>query len=163
MAWNGSGGFSRRAVNQSGPETWKNVEAAGRKIRTDDHDTHDEDLAQGIENCITRDGQNSPSANLPMNSKKHTSVADASNDDEYAAWGQVKSRTSGTVRSKDFGDAEGEIPLLQSGGLFSIDRIPNIPVAKLPDNSLLFWVGTRAEYAALTNPDQTQTLYFLSD
>ena len=101
MGWNGSGVFTRESINQSGPETWKNSKAGGRKIRTDDHDHHDEDIAQGLENCVTRDGQNSPSANLPMNDKRHTNVANAANDDEYSAWGQTKTRISTDVSAAE--------------------------------------------------------------
>ena len=50
------------------------------------------DLKVGIENTVTRDGQNAPSANLPMGGHKHTNVADADSDTEYAVWGQVRYR-----------------------------------------------------------------------
>ena len=90
MSWDGSGNFTRSNGVSTGPTTWAQAEQAGRKIRSDDFDTHDQDIADGLENCLTRDGQNSPSANLPMNNRKHTGVADASARTEYAAWGQVQ-------------------------------------------------------------------------
>ena len=90
MPWNGAGEFRRNNGATNGPTTWRETEAAGRRIRTDDHDTHDEDLAQGLENCVARDGQNSPTANLPMAGRRHTGVQDAQDDSDYAAWGQVK-------------------------------------------------------------------------
>ena len=99
MPWNGSGEFARTNGNTNGPRTWRGAQQAGRRIRTDDHDTHDEDLAQGLENCLTRDGQNSPSGPLPMNGQRHTGVANASNDNEYAGWGQAKAQITSDVNS----------------------------------------------------------------
>lgn len=89
MGWDGSGSFSRNAGFATGANVWEQAAEADRDIRADDQDTHDQDLAEGLENCLTRDGQNSPTANLPMNDKKHTGVADATEDAEYASWGQV--------------------------------------------------------------------------
>ena len=89
MPWNGSGQFTRNNGQYTGATLWAATKAGGRKIRTDDHDSHDEDLATGLENCLTRDGQNAPTANLPMNAKKHTGVADATADTEYATKGQM--------------------------------------------------------------------------
>ena len=93
MPWNGSGRFSRTNGVGSGPTTWGQAEQADRDIRSDDHDTHDQDLADGLELAILRDGQNSPTQDLPMNSKKHTGVANATADNQYAGWGQAKSYT----------------------------------------------------------------------
>ena len=90
MSWSGNGAFVRTNGVQSGARTWQQARDAGRNIRADDQDNHDEDLAQGLENCLTRDGQNAPSQNLPMNSKRHTGVQNAVNDSDYAAWGQAK-------------------------------------------------------------------------
>lgn len=97
MSWDGTGNFVRNAGFASGANVWEQAEQADRDIRADDQDTHDQDLADGLENCLTRDGQNSPNANLPMNGKKHTGVANADEDDQYAAWGQVKTRIAAPI------------------------------------------------------------------
>ena len=89
MGWDGSGNFTRTDGNRVGSTTWAQARDAGALINAPDADTHDQDLADGLENCVTKDGQNSPSANLPMNSKKHTGVADAAAATEYAAYGQL--------------------------------------------------------------------------
>lgn len=47
------------------------------------------DLGTEIANSIAKDGQTTVTANLPMNSKKHTGVADATARTEYAAAGQI--------------------------------------------------------------------------
>lgn len=90
MPWNGSGVFNRSNGVNTGAEVWQDDAGAGVKIRADRHDTHDEDIATGLENTITRDGQNSPTASLPMNSQKHTGVAATSGRSsrtEYLATG----------------------------------------------------------------------------
>ncbi len=85
MPWNGSGTFGR----QYGSSGWVNDRNAGTKILATRHDTNDDDLADGINNCLTKDGQNAATANLPMGGFKHTSVASASLRDQYASAGQV--------------------------------------------------------------------------
>ena len=105
MPWNGSGVFNRSTGILTGRTVWAGTKSRGRKIRTDDHDTHDEDLANGLENCVTRDGQNSPSANLPMAGRKHTNVANAAEDNEYAALGQVKAIVDPNVQTLTYATA----------------------------------------------------------
>ena len=87
MSWNGSGTFTR----QFGSSGWANDKAAGTKIVASRHDTNDDDLATGINNCLTKDGQNEALADLPMGNHKHTAVADATSLDEYASALQVMS------------------------------------------------------------------------
>ena len=89
MAFDGSGNFIRTDGTRTGATVWSQARDANVLVNAPDADTHDEDFATGLENCLTRDGQNSPSANLPMNAKKHTGVADATANSEYAAYGQL--------------------------------------------------------------------------
>lgn len=90
MGWNGSGQFNRTNGVFTGATVWDQSRAAGRTVRSDDHDTHDEDIATGLENTVTRDGQNQPSANLPMGGFRHTNVDDAVARTDYAAAGQIQ-------------------------------------------------------------------------
>jgi hypothetical protein len=89
MGWNGSGQFTRDNGTNSGSDVWVQDKGDGTKILASLHDVHDEGIATGLENCITRDGQNSPSGNLPMATYKHTSVGDASAVDQYVTGGQI--------------------------------------------------------------------------
>lgn len=89
MAWNGSGVFTRGNGVNTGADTWTQDKGDGTKILASLHDTHDEDLADGVNNCLTKDGQNSPTGNLPMATFKHTGVGDASAVTHYASAGQV--------------------------------------------------------------------------
>jgi hypothetical protein len=74
MAFNGSGTFSRSNGVATGSTTWATTAASDPKIRTSHHDTHDEDLATGLTNCICKDGQTTITANIPFNNKKITGL-----------------------------------------------------------------------------------------
>jgi len=89
MGWNGSGQFNRDNGVNSGSDVWTQDKGDGTKILASLHDAHDEDIVTGLENCLTRDGQNSPSADLPMATYKHTGVGDATAKTHYASAGQV--------------------------------------------------------------------------
>ena len=84
MPWNGSGTFNRVF-------SWVADKAAGLDISSSRMDTDTDDIAaNGFGNCITRDGQGQPSANLPMAGFRHTGVQNAVNRSDYAAFGQVQ-------------------------------------------------------------------------
>lgn len=89
MAW-AAGVYTRTNGVYSGPSVWNSDKGAGVKIVTSRHDTHDEDLANGINNCLTKDGTNVPTANLPLGGYKHTGVGNATATDQYATYGQVR-------------------------------------------------------------------------
>jgi hypothetical protein len=61
--------FVRTDGTRTGPETWQEADAAAVAILSASHDTHDEDLADGIEACIKKDGGNSPSAAIDWNAQ----------------------------------------------------------------------------------------------
>lgn len=83
MAFNGSGVFNRLY-------NWANDKAANIKVRADRMDNEMNGFATGLSTCITKDGQTTVTANLPMANFKHTGVADASARTEYASAGQVQ-------------------------------------------------------------------------
>ena len=83
MPWNGSGTFSR-------VHDWTVDRDAGVKMLATRFDEDADDMATAINNCVARDGQNSPTGDLPMGSNKHTSVANASARNQYGAAGQVQ-------------------------------------------------------------------------
>lgn len=89
MPWS-SGTYTKwNAANV--PPNWVGDASVGIKIEAARHDTQDDDFATGINNCLTKDGQNTPTANLPMGGFKHTNVADATANNQYATYGQLQS------------------------------------------------------------------------
>lgn len=91
MPWNGSGTYSRTDGTRSGSTTWAQAKAAAVKIIAADHDTHDQDLATAINNCMTKDGQNAATADLDMGSNKLTALADGTTSGDALHYGQIGS------------------------------------------------------------------------
>ena len=67
MAFNGSGLFTRLY-------NWV-TEQASSPIEIAKLDTQEEDFATALNNCLTRDGQGKPSANIDWNNKNLSGVA----------------------------------------------------------------------------------------
>jgi len=63
MPFDGSGNFTR-------VRNWVSDAVAGIKIKSDLHDSEDDNFASGLSLCLTKDGQSQPTANIPMNGKK---------------------------------------------------------------------------------------------
>ncbi len=83
MPWNGSGVFNL-------VYDWISDAANGINILATRMMAQEQDIATGLETCITRDGQNSPTANLPMAAYVHTNVGNATTRTQYSATGQVQ-------------------------------------------------------------------------
>ena len=86
MPFNGSGTFIRN-------QDWtadKDSGSPNNIISATKMDNEDDNFKGGFEACLTRSGENSPTSDLPMNNKKHTSVADATALTNYASAGQVQ-------------------------------------------------------------------------
>jgi hypothetical protein len=90
MSWNGSGVFSRTDGTRTGATVWAQAKAALVKIIAADHDTHDQDLATGINACLTKNGENSPSANINWGGFKITNLAAGTSSTDAARFGQIK-------------------------------------------------------------------------
>lgn len=67
MAWDGNGNFTRSNGTQTGSTTWANSRDAGNNITASQHDTHDQDLADGIAACLTKNGETKPTADFRPN------------------------------------------------------------------------------------------------
>ena len=92
MAW--SGGVFTRANGDTG---WVDDAAALIGIEAGLHDTQDNDFKTGINATLTKDGTNTPTANLPMNTYRHTGVGAAVATTDYARFDQVISQTQNST------------------------------------------------------------------
>ena len=97
MAFNGSGTYTLPAGNPV---------VTGTTISSSTANTTNSDIATALTNCITRDGQSTPSANLPMNAKKLTGLAAGTSAGDSVRYEQVVltgadlgTHTSGTLSS----------------------------------------------------------------
>ena len=80
MPFNGSGTYTLPAGN---PVT------TGTTISSTVQNNTTSDIAAALTNCLTRDGQSTPSANLPMNSKKLTGLAAGTSAGDSVRYEQV--------------------------------------------------------------------------
>jgi hypothetical protein len=83
MAWSGTGTFSRIVTTVS-PAT------NGTTIDVADQNTYTADVTNGINACLAKNGENTPTSDLPMGGQKHTGVADGVAANDYAALGQLQ-------------------------------------------------------------------------
>lgn len=77
MPFNGTGMFVRL-------RNWVADAAAGVKIRADYHDIEDDGFADGLTQCITKDGQTTIMQNIPMNSKRIIALQDPADPQDAA-------------------------------------------------------------------------------
>lgn len=79
MPWSG-GNFSRTNGTYTGTEVWQDVTAnvSPPIIESSEHDTHDQDLADGIDACINRDGSTAMTGDLDMGGNDITNLGRAS-------------------------------------------------------------------------------------
>jgi hypothetical protein len=75
MGWNGSGTFSRTNGDNTGSTTWQQDKSDGDKITASRHDTHDQDLADGINACIAKNGENAMTSDLDFGNNGATNMA----------------------------------------------------------------------------------------
>lgn len=78
MAWNGSGTFSRTNGTHTGSSTWVQDRDAGDYILATRHDTHDQDLADGINACLTKNNETKPTAHFRPNADASYDLGSAS-------------------------------------------------------------------------------------
>lgn len=82
MPFNGIGSFSR-------VYSWVTDAAGDIYVRADRMDTDSDDIAAGLSNCITRDGQSPATNDIPMGSHKITGLAAGVAADNAVNYGQV--------------------------------------------------------------------------
>lgn len=90
MARDGSGNYSLPAGN---PVT------AGTSISSTTHNNTMSDVATALTASIAKDGQTTPTANLPMGTFRHTNVGDASARNHYATVNQLQDNEFNTATS----------------------------------------------------------------
>ena len=89
MGWSG-GTYTRSDGVFTGTQIWQSNRDAGTKIVADRHDTHDQDLATGINSCINKDGSNAMTGAMNMGSQKISSLADGTAHTDAVNAGQIQ-------------------------------------------------------------------------
>lgn len=105
MSFDGFGTYIRTDGVRSGSDIYAQQDAAGVDIETSFMDFAAQDIANALTNCITRDGQSEPSANLPMGSFRHTNVGDPQASNQYETLANTNRKLAPTVTATGTADA----------------------------------------------------------
>lgn len=100
MAWTGSSPNQTTQRNTgvyTGTTAWAQTDSAARGIRADDHDTHDQDLADMINLCLKKDGGNKPTGDIDWGTYGITNLGELSSATEAS----VASATTTNVLGQD--------------------------------------------------------------
>ena len=73
MPWN-NGQFSRTDGVFNGRAVWNQYAATRQNVLADRFDAHDQDIADGINSALAKDGGNEATGNIPMGGFKFTNV-----------------------------------------------------------------------------------------
>lgn len=113
MPWSGNT-FTRTNGTYTGSTTWTSDAGAGIKIVASRHDTHDQDLADGINNCLHKGGQNSPTANISWGTFKITDLGNGTLATDAATYGQ-------TITALTFDGATKILTATRAAGNLTVD------------------------------------------
>lgn len=156
MPWAGAAGaqtFTRTmgVSAYDGATCWEQTDAALRGIRSDDHDYHDEDIAQGISNALHKGGGNTAHGNLRMGGFKLTGLAAGSAAGESVRFEQLESGVLTTRGDMLFRGASG-VTRLAKGTNGQFLRIgPNDPAWVTPGSTIGFDIGQYGGVVPLLN------------
>lgn len=85
MSFNGSGTFNIDTANATAVD--------GQEYQPGTHNALLAELAAGLSNCVTKDGQTTVTANLPMNNKKLTGLAPGASATDSATISNLQNNT----------------------------------------------------------------------
>lgn len=107
MPWSG-GAFTRTNGVHTGSTLWVQDRDAGTKILAARHDTHDQDLAGGINSTLEKSGSNAATGNLNIGSNRLTAVADGTAKTDAATVNQLQSNAP-AFQATDTGTANAHV------------------------------------------------------
>ncbi len=155
MPFDGAGNFVRLY-------SWTTDASNGVNITASRFDSEDSGFATGLSNCLTRDGQGTPTANLPMNGHQHTGVAAATGAGQYTEYAQMNAAIAARTTTLDLfvtiGDGVNVIPTGVAANWFELDFAGTITQWTVLANasgsvSIDVWKCTYAQFdAGATHP-----------
>ncbi len=115
MSWNGTGTYTRTNGTNTGSTLWADDAAAAVKITTSRHDTHDEDIAQAINACLTQNNESKPTADFVPNADDTYDLGSAS-----AQWAEgFFSKSVHWNKGADVASATA-LPLISDGNMVDV-------------------------------------------
>lgn len=89
--WDGAGNVVRTDGTFSGTQVWQDVrDGPDATISAQGHDTHDQGLADSIEDCLNRNGENAMAANIAAGGFIFTGVGDGNARDTFPSINQIQ-------------------------------------------------------------------------
>jgi hypothetical protein len=158
MPWSGAAGaqvFSRNTGAFSGATCWAQSDAASRGIRSDDHDTHDQDVADGINATLHKGGGNTASANIPMGGFKLTGLAAGSAAGDSLRFEQLESGVLTTRGDLLYRGASAPVRLPKGANGQFLKQGANDPSWATLGTAALVDTGTSGAKVAMTNGGNT--------
>lgn len=133
MPWTGSVYIRDNGVF-TGPLVWTDDRDAGTKITAAHHDTHDQDIADGITACLNKNGANQATADINFGGFNLLNVAEGVNPTDGA-------NTSQTITAASLDPVTNELTLSRDAGDVTVDL-----------TSLVIG-GSTANFAKLNTPN----------
>lgn len=99
MPRDGSGTYTRTNGNFQGGTLWDQQAAAAPVIASDQHDTHDQDVANALTESVAKDGQTTMTGDLKMGNNKITGLGNAVVATDGLSYGQFQ--TEGARLAED--------------------------------------------------------------
>jgi len=106
MPWSG-GNYTRAGAVHTGSTIWNDSATDGdATISSTEHDTHDEDLKDGINACVNKDGSNAFTGEADMGDNKVTNMAEGAATGDAGRWDEDVASLSldGTILEVNFED-----------------------------------------------------------
>lgn len=147
MSWSG-GTYTRTNGVYSGATVWFQDYSNAVKIVYDRHDYHDEDLAQGINACLNKNGENSPTVNISWGGFKITDLAIGSASTDSARTGQ-------TITALAINPSTKILTATRADGDVTVDLTPIVVAGDTSDFARLSLGNT----FALTNTFSSATVF----
>jgi len=124
MPRDGNGVYQPTDGVRSGRNLYEQQRVAGVNPNTGSFDNILNDMAEALSASIARDGQTTPSADLPMSGRKHTGVADAEAVDQYATLRQLIALAFPFIAAADVGGTGDAIELTAQPdpGVYTVGR-----------------------------------------
>jgi hypothetical protein len=150
MTWDGAGTFNR--VHNFSADASANIQA-----QADRFDAEFDGIATGLENCLTKTGETTPSGNQPMGGYRHTAVGAASSADNYLRADQYLQQTAIFLRGVGSTSAFGQTNVSVSAPIWGSSASPQ-------DGTRLCFIpevnssGTALPKISINNGPQTQML-----
>lgn len=155
MARNGSGTFVTTDGTYTGPNVHAQQKAAAVKITASRMDATIEDIAAGLTQSISKDGQTTITADLPMASHKLTGLSAGSANGHSVRYEQLAETINPSGANLTLGPSSAHDIQFQSGGSGRF-KWDDSDVSLLPNTSLAYDIGLvaslwRAVYTALVH------------